>query len=77
MRRITVALVLTFIFTAGVLAGFMDRDARASTRPTCWLTACTKGILWSCCRDEYGITTCVKFRCLPDDFAGINLPTGY
>src|SRR5678815_3762759 len=75
MRRITVVLVLMLMFGVGVLAGSMN-DAKAA-RPICWLTACTKGILWSCCSDEYGITTCVEFRCLPEDFAGINLPTGY
>lgn len=66
MRRITVALVLVFVFGAGVLAGFTD--SKASNRPICWLTACTKGKLLSCCRDEYGLVTCVAFTCLPNDF---------
>lgn len=67
MRRITVAFVLTFVFTAGVLIGFTDREAAAakpkSGRITCWITACQNNRMWSCCRDEYGITTCVRFIC--------------
>jgi hypothetical protein len=48
MRRLTVALVLTVAFAAGVLAGFGTRPAVAGTR--CWTTECSGGEALYCCR---------------------------
>lgn len=48
MRRLSIALILTLAFSAGMLAGFSHRDASASTR--CWTTECSGGEALYCCR---------------------------
>ena len=48
MRRLTLGLVLTFAFAAGVLAGFSNRPATAATK--CWTTECQNGEALYCCR---------------------------
>jgi hypothetical protein len=48
MRKFIVAVVLVVAFGAGVLAGFSQREANASTR--CYTTACSGGEALYCCR---------------------------
>lgn len=59
MRRISIALVLTLMFGAGVLAGFSNREANAGTR--CWTTECSGGEALYCCRTNGKLLCKVTF----------------
>jgi len=64
MRRIMVACVLTFAFAGGILAGFLNHPASATT--VCYMYPCDEdaGIQVTCCKHvETGHVICYETDC--------------